>query len=85
MGGLTGSLVGTLAMNWKVRLVTLGIGCFAAGFLTCYLFLSQPCPTPGPAAIAPPATAAPVDLATVLTFLTGAVPATNLDEIRSGN
>jgi len=65
-------------MNAKLRLFTLGVGCFAAGFLTCCLSLPQPrsasrLPGGGPAV-----TTAPVVIGTGATVATGIVAPTNI-------
>jgi hypothetical protein len=62
-------------MKPSLRVITFGIGCFTAGFLTCYLLLSQPPSAPAPAR--PATTTAPVGTGTGLA-ITGIVTPTNL-------
>jgi hypothetical protein len=74
---LTLALGGNDIMKSKLRVVMSGVGCFTAGFLTCYLFLAQPRPAPGRAAVGPATTTAPVGVSTGLPVLTGSVTPTN--------
>ncbi len=65
-------------MNAKLRLFTLGVVCFAAGFLTCYLFLPRPRSASGLPRGGPAITTAPVDIGTGATVVTGIVAPTNI-------
>jgi hypothetical protein len=56
-----------------------GVGCFTAGFLTCYLFLAQPSPAPGPTAVGAATTTAAVGVGTGLPVLTGIVKGSVLE------
>src|SRR5258706_14135054 len=65
-------------MKPKLRAVMIGTGCFAAGFLTCYLFLAQPRPAPEPSAVGSATATAPFGVGTGAVVATGVVTATNI-------
>jgi hypothetical protein len=65
-------------MNAKLRLSTLGVVCFAAGFLTCYRFLPRPRSASGLPGGGTAVTTAPVGSGSGATVVTGIVTPTNI-------